>query len=32
LTISKINQTGFVPITESYMQIEFKDDQSKDIL
>jgi hypothetical protein len=26
LRIPKINQTGFVPITESYMQVEFKDE------
>ena len=28
----KINQTGFAPLTETYMAVEFKDEQSKDIL
>lgn len=32
LKIPKINQSGFAPISESYMQVEFKDEQSKDIL
>ena len=32
LRIPKINQTGFAPMTESYMQVEFKDDSSKDVL
>ena len=32
LKFPKINQTGFSPLSETYMQVEFKDDTSKDIL
>lgn len=32
LKVPKINQSGFAPLTETYMQVEFKDDASKDIL
>ena len=32
LRIPKINQTGFAPMSETYMQVEFKDEASKDIM
>jgi hypothetical protein len=33
LHIPKINQTGFAPMNESYMQVEFKDDAaSREVL
>jgi hypothetical protein len=32
LRTPKINSTGFAPMSESYMQVEFKEEQSKDIL
>lgn len=32
LKVPKINHTGYAPLTESYMQVEFKDDASKEIL
>ena len=32
LSIPKINQTGYVPMNETYMQVEIKEDHNKDIL
>jgi len=32
LKFPKINSSGYAPLSESYLQVEFKDDASKDIL